>query len=387
MRKIQNILIWGLFDTAIMTARCFNDSNFKIYGMDYEKKHLGFKSRLIDAFEIPNPNLDEELWLKHVVDWLKKFEETFILIPTSDEFIFFASKYKKELSPYIISIIPDLVSILNILERDRQFELAVSSGLNVPKFYRGPVSLEELIALDFSYPLAIKPVNSPEWKKSFSNKGFVFANYKDLAQKLPEINRSCVRYLVQEIIEGDNSCNFEVNSLYLPNGNLFQHTIKKVRQYPDRFGTATCIESTENKVVEELATKFIRSLNLIGFSNIEFKLDKFDGKYYYIETNPRVWLQVNFSMKLGLNLPKIYYDDLTGCFYNKSSDTLGSGKWVDFLPDIFFYFKYRRINNLKLTNFIKSWFPVKSTGLFSFTDPKPFFTGLQIFKKINKLVR
>jgi len=310
------------------------------------------------------------------------------LIPTSDEFVQLSAKYHEALSKYCLFLIPQQQIIHQIIERDLQFNSAIASGLNVPSFVLGRTSPELLKHNNPTFPLALKPINTPEWKRKINNKGFVVHNNEEFNAILKLItSKNNVRYLIQSIIEGDNYYNFEVNALYFPNGRLVSHTIRKLRQYPDRFGTATCIESFSNPEVEKLAEKYIRSMNLVGFTNMEFKYNKADGQYYYIETNTRVWLQVNFSMKLGINFPMLYYNYLTGNESIKTSKVLSNGKWVDFLPDLLFWKIHHQNYNLSFIKFIKSWFPILSTGLFSLKDPKPFVKDFKFFHKITNIIK
>lgn len=385
--RSKNILLFGLFDTAIMTARCFQYVDVVIYGMDYEQNHFGFSSKIIKSIKVPSPNENEKNWLEFVLEWMDSSGLSFVLIPTTDEFVQLCAKYFSELSKYCLALIPDYKIIETILERDRQFNSAVNCGLNVPSFIIGNKLLPSILKSGLRYPLAIKPINVTDWKQKINKKGFVIKTEQELHEVINQLDSKHVRYLVQNVIEGDNTFNFEVNSLYLPDGRLIQHVIRKIRQYPDGFGTATCIEPVSNPYLEELAATYIRHLNIAGFSNIEFKLNPDDNKYYYIETNTRVWLQVNFSSKLGVNFPVLYYNFMIGKEINNNNSVTKQGKWVDFLPDLLFWKKYHKNYNLTFLKFILSWFPVISTCLFSIADPIPFLKDLKIKKRINHILR
>jgi predicted ATP-grasp superfamily ATP-dependent carboligase len=382
------VLLLGLFDTAIMTARCFKGTGIKIYGMDYHDRHPGFYSRIIKTVRTPDPDENEEKWVQFVICWLEKFEYKFVLIPTSDEFVILCSKHMKALSPYCLSVIPGIDIINTIIERDRQFIAVASCGINVPFFLSENIILSNLSNEGITFPFAIKPVNVIAWKRFFNTKGFVIYNDEDLGKAQDELShKPGLRFLVQAIIEGDNTLNYEVNSLYLPDGRLFMHTIRKIRQYPDRYGTATCIESFSNPIVEKLAEQIIRKMNLPGFTNIEFKYNPCDDQYYYIETNTRVWLQVNFSWKLGINFPLLYYRFLTSDDIIEKPEIKKHGKWVDFLPDILFFIKHRKKYSISFIRFIRSWFPVRSTRLFSLSDPIPYLRELNITGRFLKLFK
>ncbi len=374
MIKKENILLLGLFDTAITTARCFPKKEFTIHGMDYNEKLLGFKSRLIKTKILPNPNNNEKETLTYLLSWLKSKNDDVIIIPTSDEFILFVAKYRQEIPNNAKFLIPEYSNIIDLISRDIQFKSAEKSGLNVPSI------LTEIEIIDSNlsniFPIAIKPLDVNEWKRYFNNKGFVINDLLEFKEKIKFVKQSGAKFIIQKIITGDNSNNFEVNSLLLPSGKIYQHSIQKIRQFPDGFGTATAIKAVNMPELEEYAKKFILDQGLVGFSNIEFKYNSFDKKYYYIETNPRVWLQVNYTSEIGLNLPMIYFNYLIGSKENSGFQVNNKGNWVDFLPDLLFYIRYRKDKKLRFFTYFKPWFDTKSTGLFSFSDPNPFLTEL-----------
>jgi D-aspartate ligase len=378
------VLILGLFDTAISTARCLKKTGVQIYGLDYNPFQPGFHSRIIKTELTPDPRKDENIWITFILEWIKKSGKHFILFPTSDEFVLLTARHNKELSQYCSFIVPTLYTIETIISRMQQFNMAKASELKVPSYIDGKQISASQAPQELEYPLVVKPADIIRWKKFYYSKGFILQSPDEWEKRIEDIKSKKIPFIVQNIITGDNSNNYEVNSLFLPNGKLYQHSIRKVRQYPDRFGTASCIEYIVMPNLEAMAAKFIRDLNLIGFSNIEFKFHQADGEFYYIETNPRVWQQVNFSAKMGINFPRLYLDFLQNQLNFYIPNLKNKGKWVDFLPDILFWKKYRKIYQLSIFALITSWFPIKATGLFSITDPLPFLYELKSKKIHNR---
>lgn len=376
------ILLLGLFDTAISTAHCFRGQSIAIFGMDYKTEHLGFKSNQIKSIVIPNPSINEKEVLDYILSWITNQISKPVIIPTSDEFIQFCSKHSEILSEVSLFLLPNESSINIIIDRETQFKSVSNCGVFVPEL----LDIEKIKSENLKYPVAIKPANVNEWKRAMKNKGFLIGNEIEFEKALHEVRRAKVRFLVQKVIEGENANNFEVNSLYLPNGKIYQHSIQKIRQYPDKFGTATAIKVIENNFIEELSKKIIIEQGLFGFTNIEFKFNSDDEKYYYIETNARVWLQVDFSKKIGLNFPLIYYNYLVGNHSEPKLEIKSKGVWVDFLPDLLFYMKYRKDKNIRLFNHFQSLIPIISTGLINIADPLPILVELKrkFFKANSK---
>lgn len=374
--KENPVVILGLFDTAISTARCFNRSGIKVYGLDYNTKMLGFKSRLINAKKVTSPSIDETIWKNEVIEFLTVFEKKPVVIPTSDEFIKLFTKYRKDFEKISLFLLPEYEIIETIIDRSEQFDAIGKLGISVPQIFNENERI--------TFPVVIKPNDINQWKRSFANKGFIVNNQNELNKYLALIKQNNVGFLIQKIIEGGNENNFEINSILMPDGKFFMHSIKKIRQFPDMFGTATAIEFACNKELEIYVEQIIKGLSLVGFTNIEFKFNKDDKKYYYIETNPRVWLQINFSKDIGLNFPLIYYNYLIGNDLGNVTILKSHGVWIDFLPDLLFFIRYRKIKKLNFFSFVKSWVGLKSTGLFSLSDPYPFIIEILSKFKIKK---
>lgn len=383
-RENHPILLLGLFDTAIMTARCFRGTGIKVFGMDWDTRLNGFISNSIVSIQCPNPSTEEGKWLDFVLDWIStKSSFSFIIIPTSDKYVYLISKYRDRFKENALFLLPDHTKIENLINRGVQFQIAAESGIFVPAIYGNQTSTLEQVISKVELPVAIKPLNINEWKEKFSNKGFLIYDFDEFSKNFQLAKDKQVSFLVQKVIEGPNDCNFEVNTLLFPNGRYFQHSIQKIRQFPDRFGTATSIKSVENPEIEKQALQYLESQNFFGFSNIEFKYCCETSKYYYIETNPRVWLQVNFSKNIGLNFPLIYYDFLTkGVMPKESFTNLKKGVWVDFFPDILFWVRYRKKYKTSILKHVGSWHPLLSTGIFSTRDSRPFLREFfNLFKK------
>lgn len=388
MGKMPKVLLLGLFDTAVATARCLRPHGAKLIGVDFDPSLSGFSSRLIKPFLIPCRPEEEMKAVHFIIDVIKAEGGRVIAIPTSDQFVLLLSKYRQAFSPYADFLIPGPGSVETVIRRGQQFEAARQAGLAVPEYVSGPVACESILGRSWPFPVVVKPSNIVEWQKHFRKKGFVIYDPGELAAVLAEVNAKTSCYLVQKVIPGDTTRNYEVNSLYLPDGRLIQHTIHKLRQYPDLFGTATCIENHPDEALEAMAARFIRQNGLFGFTNIEFKYSEADQACYYIETNTRVWLQINFSKSLGFDFAGMYYAYLGGRHVAQTSPRpAAKGKWVDPLPDTLFWIKHRLKYNLSFFSFLKSWFPLKATSLFSFSDPLPFLKELKLGKRLLRFLK
>ena len=94
--------------------------------------------------------------------------------------------------------------------------------------------------------------------------------------------------LVQELIESEYEQIFQCTALVKRSGATVHATVRKLHQYPLRYGTM-CYGQTESN--EELLTeslKLLRALDYRGLGSLEFKYRVSDDSYYFIEMNTRL---------------------------------------------------------------------------------------------------
>lgn len=99
--------------------------------------------------------------------------------------------------------------------------------------------------------------------------------------------------MIQEFIPGPASHEYGINAYFdeknNPRGLL---AYRRVRAFPHDFGYGSLIESVALSLIPETETgiKYLHELGYHGLADAEFKLDSRDGKFKFLEVNPRVWL-------------------------------------------------------------------------------------------------
>jgi D-aspartate ligase len=133
------------------------------------------------------------------------------------------------------------------------------------------------------------------------------------------------------------------------------------------------------------------SSDLRGFANLEFKYDKRDRTYKFIEVNARIWQQVGHGDVLGINFPLLQYLDLIGMKPKKVNTYRENIKWVDIKTDILASFQMFLKGTLSVREWINSLKGSRDFGLFATDDIIPFIHsvkyGLSIFKVPRFLFR
>jgi predicted ATP-grasp superfamily ATP-dependent carboligase len=158
------------------------------------------------------------------------------------------------------------------------------------------------------------------------------------------------------------------------NGRIVHsHIIQKLYQYPLGFGSACAVIVVKNEEVEKLGKKFVLENTMEGFSNTEFKYDPVSAKYFFIETNPRVWQQIELTASLGDNLMVRYYQFLTEGVTRPVSFPLKYKKlWIDLPSFTLLYYKFRKESGLGLGKLVKYLVKANYYGVFNLLDLNPF---------------
>lgn len=380
--KKNVVFILSLFDTGLATSWILNRYHIQVLGFDYKKNHTGFFSNSMKTFLSPNPETKCKEFIKLLVSESKKFDLKPILIPASDEYVKFVNDNRNILKKNFLFLLPEYSVAKMFLNKRTQLEWAKRNCLNVPNFFfiSDINDLQEHLH-QLKFPLFLKPDNVTLWKKYFKEKGFRVNTKPELKNKISLITKKGIKCIAQEIISGDCTNNLEVSVFY--DGSRFDDNIiavRKIRQYPINYGFGCLVERIQNKEIENLAVKFVKDSMLLGFSNTEFKYDLITKKYYFIETNIRVWQQINITEMAGNNFALKYYNSLTANLIRPRKRSYKSKvKWIAPFYDFSISKRLIKNKNLSVVNWIKSLYGIRANGIFSISDLRPFLERLKIW--------
>ena len=248
------------------------------------------------------------------------------------QFVFFVSENRDFLKKAGYSFLLPSTDIINkIINKWTQYELMHNIGVEQPNtYFIDDISKLNGINNDLIFPLIVKPVNLFKWKYYFTKKGFIVNNLDELEKILIQTHKSNIPIILQEIVESECTGNFETSYYYDSEGKAAAGiTIQKLRQYPLKLGSGSLIKTTNNREIELKSLDILKSLNWIGFANLEFKYDIGKNKYLFIEINPRVWQQIDLAEKLNLNFPFLYFNTLTNKPNPPSKEAVNEKKWMD----------------------------------------------------------
>lgn len=392
--KAKAVLLGSNYFIALSILRSLGPHGVHCVTLDHnEENAYAFLSKYVnEKYVCPHYDHQENDLVDFLIDYSKKQETLPVLFPCADNYVEFIDKHLLELKKYYLIPMTQQGLYTQVMNKDTLSDLALKHKVRLPKSIRpSEVNFLEKLEQEITYPVLIKPVDSPAFTKVFRQKSFVANSRTELLNLLSKIEAQHLEIIVQQIIQGFDDHMYTYDA-YMNQESEVTHWVScnKLRQYPINFGASSF---TIQKYVPELHTigaAFFKAMGYKGFAEIEFKKDAKDGEFYLIEINVRTTTLNSMLEKAGVNFPYVQYCDLTGHPLKAS--------YVDHDTNIAFWFEvedlyairdYLKTKQLKLSQIIPTFFRPLSPAVFDSRDPKPFFRMLKLlFKRIfNRLVR
>ena len=302
---------------ALALTKSLGRQGVPVYRFHPDRSLWDLRSRYCEYVECPNLYDDPQGLLEMLVSFSIKSGTRPVLFPASDGAAQFVADHEADLKDHYITTSPDAACISKTQHKRELIEHAAGAGIPIPETFF-PASNAELpgIAKQVSYPMVVKPLYSPDWKRPEVTS--VFGDMKALKIFKPEeLVEKCSRLMaldsvlmIQEIIDGPDENLITFLGYISKEGQLLAGCVrKKLRQYPPGFGYCCLTESVDDAEVFELAARLLKSLDYHGIGCVEFKRDPRDGKPKLIEINTRAVRTSMLAIAAGVDFPYIAYQD------------------------------------------------------------------------------
>lgn len=217
------------------------------------------------------------------------------------------------------------------------------------------------------FPIVVKPVSRASGQVPFRIRDYKTPSefIRDIKPLLGECD-----FLASTQITGPDKNILSYGSFSVDGEVKAEFTGRKLTQRPMRFGVAGIAEAIRpiNKM-SELSKKLLKEIRFSGISQIEFKKDSRDGKYYLMEINPRIWLWVQTATRSGVNLVLAYYWHLSG----QKTVTGKQKRKVMFINGASMFDNTFREKNLTwIPHYLRSRITRKVFSIKDRQDPKPY---------------
>jgi len=384
IRPNATAFVLDLGSNGLGVVRNLGREGVPVFGVDFKSKAPGLKSRYCKPLVAPDPLAQPDAALEFLLAQGRGLSDKGILYPTSDEYVLFVSRFRKQLERNFLFAMPSEEVIESILNKRKQYELAEEVGTPFPKTYY-PESEQDIqkIKDQLEYPAFIKPYCSHIWRETFRNKGFKVNSASELVHRFRAVSDVKLQAMIQSIVTGPDSNIVEVYG-YLSRKHepLAVFVSRKLRQYPNHFGVSTCSESIHDEDATVTALKFYRDIKYRGIGHIELKRDDRDGKYKLLELNARTPPSNTLPTQAGINFPLIQYMELTNQRIEQINDYLDGIKWLDAVLDSLSFFELYKNGNLSPRQWLNSLRHIDCHAYYARDDWSPFLK-----EYLNKFAR
>ena len=240
-------------------------------------------------------------------DLLKKLNELastnlykdWLIFPTHDEQVEIISKNRDFLQKHFNITTDKWENVKIFYNKKLSYPLAKEVGLDIPTTLY-PKNEKDVLEANINLPCIIKPAVVEKFYKKAKKKVFIcktkeelLLNYKRAISIIPKDE-----IIIQEIIPGSSENQYSACFHYNSNEALVQLVAKRKRQHPIDFGNATTFaETVQDHTLIFQAEKILKKVRYNGLCEVEFKYDERDGKYKFLEVNPRTWKWHSISEK------------------------------------------------------------------------------------------
>ncbi len=298
--------------------------------------------------------------------------QDWILLPSNDHAVLTLSRNRERLTSRYKLITPGLDIVKNIYDKSKLLETATSCDVPIPNtFYPRSYNLTDF---NLSFPVLTKGKYGLSFYKATGKKAFLARSFEDLTTQLQEIAKVCPldKTFVQELIPNHGHNKTISFTAFCIEGHIKTHWVgEKVREHPDRFGTATFARSINGDMLYDMSQSLLNTLKYSGVCEVEYLLDPRDNQYKLIEINARTWLWVELAINCGIDYPFLIYNYLNKNPNHYSHDTFVDKKWFNFFTDTYFSF-FNIINkNMSFRDYLHS-FNNSIEATFKVSDVWPF---------------
>lgn len=247
-------------------------------------------------------------------------------------------------------------SILDRLNDKKEAKaLAVESGLDVPR-------------ITSSFPAVVKPFCGEKFGLKASERYKIVTNENELKSAIEHFSAYDGDPIVEEYIDGDGVGVSVVIGCDGIERSAFCH--RRLSEYPSSGGPSSSLVTFKDDAIIEQSVKMLRLAGFVGIAMLEYKL--YNGKYFFLEVNPRIWGSFGATYKADSDFLKGYLAGAKGEVYPFSP--IYKQKKIKFLPNILASsLSYMKSGKIKMGFKVlcDGLNPFVPNAIFSITDPLP----------------
>lgn len=331
---MPGVIVLGGHVQAYGIIRVFGELGIDSVIIDNKKHNISKHSKYCKAFYLVS--------YRHTIRILlglmgKGKYMNWVIYPTDDYYVRTLSENKALLSGHFTVAIDDWNTVEKFYDKRLSYPIAESVGVPIPKTYYISTMQSAIEQADrIEFPSIIKPAVMKDFYDKLKVKAILCNNKDELIKGLERASQvvDIDRLMLQEVIPGLFGSQFSVGVLFDGVKAANYIIAKRKRQHPMLFGNATTYAETVD--IPELlayAVKMLKKVGYKGVCEVEFKYDHRDGRYKFLEVNPRLWKWHLLAHKSHVPILESSYRYLVkGSF--KATEGFESAAWIDIVTDL-----------------------------------------------------
>lgn len=313
---------------ALGIIRCLAAAGIPVIACDHDPEALGLLSRHAVARHTRDPLTDPSGFLDDLEALGRSLPGRGVLFATHDEALAAIGPAEDRLSEWFHRPWSPWAQLEPMLDKRHQHAVARSIGFPVPATVEPKDDADvRAAARELRFPVVLKPGYAPEFRRRFRAQVLEAADAEELMRQW----ELAAEYgpQISEVIPGGDDALWTLGSYRDAHGTpLASFTGRKLRQWPPRFGTARAAEARWDPGLAERGHALLDALGFHGISQVEVKRDPRDGRDHLIEVNPRSWLWISLSARVGVNIPESCHLDAAGTPRTWPAGHRGGVRWT-----------------------------------------------------------
>jgi D-aspartate ligase len=319
------------------------------------------------------PGPDEDGAVSFLIDLgLRYALDGWVVFAGSDEDLRFVAQNHSALGAIFTLTTPVWDQVRWAYDKRRMNARADELGIARPRT-RYPRSRNDLAELGLAFPVILKPtiregrnafVDAKAWRAD--DEQTLIARYDEAVALV-----GADSIMIQELIPGDGTAQFSYAAVWhrgMPIGSL---VARRRRQYPTEFGfTSTLVETIELPAIEEIASRFLKSLDYSGLVEIEFKHDAREHSYKILDVNARAWTWIALGPAAGVDFSEMQWRLALGEKVAPLAARIGLN-WTYSSRDLVAAIQEMIAGRLSPIDYLRSWRRSSASAVFAWDDPLP----------------
>ncbi len=375
-------VVLGFSINGLSAARSLGRKGIRVIAVSRGKTFGAAYCRYVKELIRADVKISDQELLDRLLNIGKSHPNSIFLFPTDDFFVLFVSRNREVLRRYFSFTLSEPAVIESVVNKRLVYQLAASHGMPFPKTFFSPrLQDAEAIAKEIGFPCFIKPVYSHLWRDKYrDDKVFYIKDREALLSRLSEDEALGLEVVVQEIIPGEDDAMFCTTAFMDAHGKpLVVCSYRKLRQSPIGAGVGSLQITIQDKHLEEMSVRFLRSISYVGNAEFEFKWDSRDRLYKFIEINARTIFGQEMLSQAGVDIPYMSYEYTMHRRLIPAKKYRIGMKWLCFESDFEAFLQARRMKIITFLKWLRSLAGVKAFAYFCWDDPAPFFFQMRDF--------